>query len=147
LNSQPTNNTQYEAVCRSFRRRIEPPTSPLKSGSLAREADVELARVPWYGVLLAGGLAGPASWIATFPFDVIKTRMQTTPQISTTSPKGIVVVPREMTTLETALDCYRREGPKTFVAGLAPTLIRAVPVNIITFGAFELVVGLLTVNL
>lgn len=120
---------------------MEPPTSPKTSGALAREADVELARVPWYGVLLAGGLAGPASWIATFPADVIKTRMQTLPEVSTT---GSAIAPREMGVIQTIVHCYRMEGPKTFTAGLAPTLIRAVPVNIITFAAFEVVVGLLT---
>jgi hypothetical protein len=69
--------------------------------------------------------------------------MQTTPQKSMPSGKGVVLF-REMTTLETALDCYRREGPKTFLAGLTPTLIRAVPVNIMSFATFEIVVGLLT---
>ncbi|KIM34097.1 hypothetical protein M408DRAFT_325613 [Serendipita vermifera MAFF 305830] len=135
----------YEAVSRSFRRRIEPSTTPKKSGALAREAEVELAAVPWWGVLLAGGLAGPASWIATFPADVLKTRMQTLPEQSkSSSVRGIVSAPREMGVIETAMHCYRKEGPRTFTAGLAPTMIRAVPVNIITFAAFELVVGLLT---
>lgn len=143
----------YEAVSRSFRRRVPPPTdhSTHKSGALAREAHVELPAVPWYGVLLAGALAGPASWIATFPADVIKTRMQALPdevEPSRTLPKpgqsSITAVRREMGTLETVRYCYRREGLRTFVAGLTPTLIRSVPVNIVTFGAFEFVVSVLT---
>ncbi|CCA70752.1 related to carnitine/acyl carnitine carrier, putative-Cryptococcus neoformans [Serendipita indica DSM 11827] len=150
VHSQPPS---YEAVSRSFRRRVPPPTdhSTHKSGALAREAHVELPAVPWYGVLLAGALAGPASWIATFPADVIKTRMQALPdemEASRTLPKpgqsSITAVRREMGTLETVRHCYRREGLRTFVAGLTPTLIRSVPVNIVTFGAFEFVVSVLT---
>ncbi|PVF93910.1 mitochondrial carrier [Serendipita vermifera] len=137
----------YEAVSRSFRRRRESPTSSEQSGSLAREAHVELAAVPWYGVLLAGALAGPASWIATFPADVIKTRMQTPsspPAIGAPGSLSKAIVIRERTMLETALYCYRKEGARTFFAGLAPTMIRAVPVNVCTFATFELVVGWLT---
>lgn len=132
---------QYEAVCRSFRRRIDPPTSSKKSGALAREAEVELAKVPWYGVLLAGGLSGVTSWLATFPFDTIKTRMQTVPQ---GAGRGTVSTRQEMGMIKTIVHCYRTQGAKSFFAGLSPTLIRAVPVNIITFGAFEVTVGLLT---
>ncbi|KAG8805195.1 hypothetical protein FRC17_005682, partial [Serendipita sp. 399] len=165
----------YETVCRYFR--------------TPSETDVSVTSVPWYGVLLAGGLAGPASWLGTFPFDVVKTRMQALPEepytsssfsssstvkahlSSSSSPKALFTSAsgsqqveamvasvlnrgaasassvssaayREKTFLETVADCYRRGGAKVFVSGLTPTLIRAVPVNIVNFGAFELALRL-----
>ncbi|KAG9058907.1 hypothetical protein FS842_000105 [Serendipita sp. 407] len=171
----------YEAITRYFR-------TPRQSGG---GADAPLLTVPWYGVLIAGGIAGPMSWIFTFPSDVVKTRMQALPvepaishsssssSISTAKPPRLasskalfssasggqtvdtmvasvmngttvrgasqsVSVFRELNTWETVVDCYRREGPRIFWAGLTPTLIRAVPVNIVTFGAFEVAVSLLT---
>lgn len=108
---------------------------------MAKEAGEDLPAVPWYGLLLAGGLAGPMSWLSTFPFDVIKTRMQTHIRSSVDSTKSKSPY---ATTLGTIAYCYRTEGLKVFFAGLAPTLIRAVPVNAVTFATFELVVGILS---
>ncbi|KZO92860.1 mitochondrial carrier [Calocera viscosa TUFC12733] len=79
--------------------------------------------------LFAGAIAGIIGWLATFPFDVIKTRVQ--------SVDRDVAGPYR-STWSTARASLREEGWGVFWRGLWPTLIRAVPVNMATFGAFEL---------
>lgn len=74
---------------------------------------------PWLATLAAGGLAGIAGWIVTFPFDVIKTRMQSTFSKSPANPYRSI--------WSTTVASYRAEGATVFFRGLAPTLIRFVP--------------------
>ncbi|KAF9038674.1 mitochondrial carrier domain-containing protein [Panaeolus papilionaceus] len=142
---------------------------------------------PWYAMLIAGGVAGVAGWGATFPLDVVKTRVQgsaASPRVL--SPQGTVQKPsfaftsvinsapsslpifaesaatpttpllsgnhvKMHSTLKplsnpyhsmtsTIIHSYQNEGVRVFFRGLAPTLIRAVPVNMVTFATFELAV-------
>ncbi|KIP01222.1 hypothetical protein PHLGIDRAFT_131326 [Phlebiopsis gigantea 11061_1 CR5-6] len=95
------------------------------------EAVVSKQRHSYPALLLAGGLAGLASWLVTFPFDVIKTRVQSTLSTAPDNPY------RNM--LSTIVNSYRQEGLGVFFHGLKPTLIRAVPVNMVTFATFETV--------
>ncbi|KAG5641318.1 hypothetical protein DXG03_005539 [Asterophora parasitica] len=48
------------------------------------------------------------------------------------------------TTLSTIVNSYRANGWRVFYRGLAPTLIRAIPVNMVTFATFEAVVKALS---
>lgn len=73
-----------------------------------------------YPVLLAGALAGVMSWIVTFPFDVIKTRVQSTISPSRDHPFR--------NTWSTIAYSYRQEGFKVFFHGLKPTIIRSVAI-------------------
>ncbi|KAE9453423.1 hypothetical protein C3L33_14631, partial [Rhododendron williamsianum] len=79
-------------------------------------------------MLLAGGLAGVASWILSYPLDVVKTRLQA--QSQSTSPKygGII-------------DCFsksvREEGYAVLWRGLGTALARAFIVNGAIFTAYE----------
>lgn len=77
---------------------------------------------------LYGALAGLGMWIATYPVDVVKSKMQTD---SFTKPQ-----------YKGSLDCARQvwaaEGARGFLRGLSPTLLRAMPVNAATFAAFEM---------
>jgi solute carrier family 25 carnitine/acylcarnitine transporter 20/29 len=127
---------QYEATVRFFGRR---PVATHDSTSLVDTVQAEAATVRWPVFLFAGGLAGVTSWLATFPFDVLKTRVQAS------------AGPTSMWT--TARAAYMQGGVRVFFAGLAPTLIRyvggnkevsclmtgsrAIPVNMVNFGVFE----------
>ncbi|GAA5973159.1 hypothetical protein JCM21900_003680 [Sporobolomyces salmonicolor] len=105
-------------------------------------------------VLLAGGAAGIVGWGCTFPLDVVKTKMQATSlpssfsfvplpsSPSSTSSPNPPTPPHPYATLRsTIIASYREAGLKGFVAGLGPTLVRSVPVNMVTFAVFELVVA------
>jgi len=75
-------------------------------------------------VLLAGGFAGIASWVISYPIDVIKSRIQAE---NTNRYSG-------------ALDCLKKsvraEGYKCLVRGLSTTILRAFPANAATFAVF-----------
>lgn len=72
-------------------------------------------------MLLAGGLAGTASWIISYPLDVIKSRIQAE---TTGRYSG-------------AIDCLRKsvrtEGYTCLYRGLNSTILRAFPTNAATF--------------
>lgn len=146
----------YEATCRYFR------SSPGDSLSIP-------------ALLLAGGAAGITAWALTFPFDVIKTRIQASQPIYASAATGAIQTshihpvttrsytiasastpllqnveckdspPRDInpyrSTWSTIVNSYRADGAGVFFRGLAPTLIRAVPVNMVTFATFEAVVS------
>ncbi|KDR80921.1 hypothetical protein GALMADRAFT_153318 [Galerina marginata CBS 339.88] len=147
----------YEATCRYFSR----PTGPSEPSTILDHVETEITQLSWGALLLAGGLAGVAGWVATFPFDVVKTRVQGSqpmPVISTAAlalPPGMSqpllardIVVKDMnpyrTTLSTIIHSYRNEGVGVFFRGLSPTLIRAIPVNMVTFATFEAMVHFLS---
>lgn len=87
-------------------------------------------------MLIAGGLAGVASWISCYPFDVVKTRLQAqTP--SSIKYNGI-------------LDCFKKsvnkEGYCVLWRGLGTTVARAFLVNGAIFSAYEISLRLLFNN-
>ncbi|GAA5916974.1 hypothetical protein JCM8208_003228 [Rhodotorula glutinis] len=94
-------------------------------------------------VLVAGGLAGIVGWGCTFPIDVVKTKMQSLPPPDpSSSPSSSPRSAHPYATLRSTVAAVLREsGPRGFVTGLAPTLVRSVPVNMVTFAVFELVVA------
>ncbi|KAF2356049.1 Mitochondrial substrate/solute carrier [Trinorchestia longiramus] len=75
-------------------------------------------------VLIAGGVAGAASWLANYPIDVIKSRIQSDGAFGPSRYNGIV-------------DCFktsvREEGWSVLTRGLNSTLLRAFPTNAATF--------------
>lgn len=76
-------------------------------------------------MVVAGGLAGVASWICCYPLDVVKTRIQAQ---SSSSYSGIV-------------DCFatsvRKEGYSVLWRGLGTAVARAFVVNGAVFTAYE----------
>ena len=76
-------------------------------------------------LILAGGVSGVLAWVVTYPFDVVKSRLQV---------DGMGGAKRQYTGM---LNCfaksYREEGVRTFFRGLNATLLRAFPVNAATF--------------
>lgn len=71
-------------------------------------------------MLLAGGLAGTASWVVSYPLDVIKSRIQA----GGNRYAGMI-------------DCLKQsvktEGYSCLYKGLSSTIIRAFPTNAVTF--------------
>lgn len=94
-----------------------------------KRADMGSAKIAFYG-----GLAGEALWIASYPLDVVKSRMQT---------DGF----GEKQKFKTMRDCFgqtwREGGMRGFWKGIGPTLMRAMPVSAGTFATVELVMRLL----
>lgn len=80
--------------------------------------------------LVAGGVAGMAAWLVTYPVDVIKSIIQTTP-IDT--PRGH----QDRSIRHVALTHMRKYGVSFFFRGLDTALIRAFPVNAVTFFVYE----------
>ncbi|XP_033061513.1 solute carrier family 25 member 45 isoform X1 [Trachypithecus francoisi] len=78
-------------------------------------------------VLVAGGFAGIASWVAATPLDVIKSRMQM---------DGL-----RRRVYQGVLDCMvssvRQEGLGVFFRGVTINSARAFPVNAVTFLSYE----------
>ncbi|KAI8058495.1 mitochondrial carrier domain-containing protein [Syncephalis plumigaleata] len=82
-------------------------------------------------LLLCGGIAGICTWASIYPLDVIKSRVQT--QLDSLDER------RSVSATECARQLYRQEGLRGFTRGLSVTLIRAFPVNAVTFLIYELV--------
>uniref|UniRef100_A0A6V7QUZ2 Mitochondrial arginine transporter BAC2 n=1 Tax=Ananas comosus var. bracteatus TaxID=296719 RepID=A0A6V7QUZ2_ANACO len=78
-------------------------------------------------MLVAGGLAGVASWVCCYPLDVVKSRIQA--QVGFKRYNGIV-------------DCFQRsvreEGVSVLWRGLGTAVARAFVVNGAIFSAYEL---------
>ncbi|PKI78447.1 hypothetical protein CRG98_001159 [Punica granatum] len=80
-------------------------------------------------MLVAGGLAGVASWICCYPLDVIKTRLQAQSPLAPLKYNGIV-------------DCLRKsvreDGYGVLWRGLGTAVARAFVVNGAVFSAYEI---------
>ena len=96
-------------------------------------------------ICLAGGAGGTAAWLSTYPTDVVKSRYQidgmagTSGGNSGSGGNGGGGVFR----YRSSWDCFRqsaREGWRVFLTGLSPTIVRAFPVNAVTFVTVALVI-------
>ncbi|KAI0439504.1 mitochondrial carrier domain-containing protein [Xylaria telfairii] len=84
--------------------------------------------VPAYKVALYGGLAGEALWLGSYPFDVVKSKMQT---------DGFGANMRYKSMRDCFAQTWRGEGMRGFWKGIGPTLLRAMPVSAGTFAVVE----------
>jgi solute carrier family 25 carnitine/acylcarnitine transporter 20/29 len=80
------------------------------------------------GTVLAGGTAGAMSWLVVYPLDVIKTTIQTGTDTLPSSNCSITGVAKIL---------YKKHGYRVFFKGLGTTVVRAFPVNGITFAVYE----------
>eukprot|EP01134_Creolimax_fragrantissima_P005370 CFRG5370T1 len=78
--------------------------------------------------LFAGGLGGMVGAIVTSPFEVVKTRLQST--------KYTVASGKHLGVLDFVKDIYKSEGPRALYKGLTPALIGIVPARSIYFFAY-----------
>jgi solute carrier family 25 (mitochondrial carnitine/acylcarnitine transporter), member 20/29 len=76
-------------------------------------------------IMLAGGIAGATSWFSIYPFDVIKTNIQSSTQFQN---RSLIYVARAL---------YQKYGYSVFFRGLGTTVLRAFPVNAATFYCYE----------
>jgi solute carrier family 25 carnitine/acylcarnitine transporter 20/29 len=90
---------------------------------------VDRKEIPSWKVAFYGGLAGEALWLGSYPFDVVKSKMQT---------DGF----GEGQKYKSMRDCFRQtwraEGARGFWKGIGPTLLRAMPVSAGTFAVVEM---------
>lgn len=85
---------------------------------------VERKEIPTWKIALYGGLAGEMLWIGSYPFDVVKSKMQT---------DGFGAEQKYKTMKDCFGQVWAREGFRGFWRGIAPTLVRAMPVSAGTF--------------
>jgi solute carrier family 25 carnitine/acylcarnitine transporter 20/29 len=87
---------------------------------------IDLKReIPTWYLMVCGGVSGIACWLASYPQDVIKSRIQ----MSTAS-----TTPNIRETISTIM---KESSYRGFFKGLSPALIRAVPANAATFVVYE----------
>jgi hypothetical protein len=85
---------------------------------------------------VGGALAGAAFWIVGFPFDVLKSKMQTADPL---------LLSRSQQTMTATFRNIRTElGVRGFYVGLPVTLLRAIPMNAAVLLSYELVVSQLS---
>ena len=82
-------------------------------------------------LMVAGGISGVLAWIVTYPFDVVKSRIQCDGMPGTdVQYKGMI-------------DCFRKsylqDGISVFFRGFNATVWRAFPVNAATFSTVTLI--------
>mmetsp|Transcript_148 Transcript_148/g.371 ORF Transcript_148/g.371 Transcript_148/m.371 type:complete len:400 (-) Transcript_148:414-1613(-) len=82
----------------------------------------------WIASALAGGLTGAVTWAIVYPFDVIKTKIQTAP----------IDTPRHERTISAVVKrIVKQHGWNHMFRGLTVTCLRAFPVNGIIFPVYE----------
>ncbi|KAF2263493.1 mitochondrial carrier [Lojkania enalia] len=100
----------------------------------AKRNKIERKDVSTLKVALYGGLAGEALWIASYPFDVVKSKLQSDGFGPTQKFKN-------------ARDCFKKtwraEGVRGFWKGIGPTCLRAMPVSAGTFATVEVTMRLI----
>ncbi|EEB15076.1 mitochondrial carnitine/acylcarnitine carrier protein CACL, putative [Pediculus humanus corporis] len=88
-------------------------------------------------LLGAGGTAGAASWMFTYPLDVIKSRIQI---------DGMSGNKQYQNSFDCLIKSVRTEGLRFLFRGLSPTLIRAFPSNAATWAVVSWIMELFKTN-
>lgn len=99
--------------------------------SVPRPQDVD---VPVWVILAGGGLAGVASWSLALPADVIKSNIQGSPLNTPHEQLRFATVARRLIASDGIAGLFR---------GAAPCILRAIPVNAITFLVYHSCLGLI----
>jgi solute carrier family 25 carnitine/acylcarnitine transporter 20/29 len=92
--------------------------SDAKRNGIRRE-DISTLKIAFYG-----GLAGEALWISSYPFDVIKSKMQS---------DGFGADQNYKSMRDCFAKTFKADGALGFWRGIFPTLLRAMPVSAGTF--------------
>ncbi|KAJ7595060.1 mitochondrial carrier protein RIM2 [Mycena floridula] len=114
-------------------------SSPSSSSSKPQQSSLIPAK-SWQH-FVAGGLGGMCGAIVTSPFDVVKTRLQSS--LFRDSARAAIVPARTgllyhfVETTHIIRDIYVRESPRALFKGLGPTLVGVIParsINFFTYG-------------
>ncbi|KAI3635244.1 hypothetical protein MIR68_006810 [Amoeboaphelidium protococcarum] len=106
----------YEILCRY----LAPPGTDPKELSGAR-------------LMLAGGLGGIIGWASTYPADVVKTIIQTDPNLTQKNSKPIQI----SDCLKGHLDGRYGNGVQSLFKGLWATILRAFPTNVAILSTYH----------
>tara|TARA_R110002050_G_scaffold51302_5_gene118002 strand:- start:836 stop:1162 length:327 start_codon:yes stop_codon:yes gene_type:complete len=106
------------------------------SQRIAKKMDIKKSELPAHLVIFSGGVAGTFFWTAIFPFDVMKSCMQ--------SDKAHKDERLYQSVLHCAQQIYREKGFPGFWRGFVPCILRSFPTNGLSFLAFETAKGLLS---
>lgn len=90
----------------------------------AKRNNVPRDQISQLRVATYGGLAGEALWLSSYPFDVVKSKMQS---------DGLGADQKYQSMRDCFAKTYRGEGLRGFWKGIGPTLLRAMPVSAGTF--------------
>ena len=90
----------------------------------AKRNNIEREKISAVKVATYGGLAGEALWLASYPLDVVKSKMQT---------DGFGAEQKFSSMRDCFKKTYAMEGLGGFWKGIGPTLLRAMPVSAGTF--------------
>lgn len=100
----------------------------------AKRNNVKREDIPSWKVATYGGIAGEGLWLSSYPFDVIKSKMQCDGFGAEQKFAGM-------------MDCFRKtiavEGFGGLWKGIGPTLLRAMPVSAGTFAVYVLLGSML----
>ncbi|KAF2870991.1 mitochondrial carrier domain-containing protein [Massariosphaeria phaeospora] len=101
----------------------------------AKRNKIQRSDISTLKVALYGGLAGEALWLSSYPFDVIKSKMQS---------DGFGQSQKYKSMRDCFAQTWRAEGAGGFWRGIGPTLLRAMPVSAGTFATAEVVMRLIS---
>jgi len=88
---------------------------------------VEKSKVPFYVPFLAGGIGGTSYWMLNYPFDYVKTLMQS-------DKFGDYKYPNMLSCFK---DQYRYGGWQIFFKGYGICMMRSFPVNAVTIFVYR----------
>lgn len=92
--------------------------------------------LPVWALMISGSCGGILNWLACYPLDVLKSRIQLNNNRLATGLGGPLLI-RYVS--DEAKRLYSEQGLRAFFVGLSPTLLRAIPAAAATFTTFELV--------
>jgi solute carrier family 25 carnitine/acylcarnitine transporter 20/29 len=90
----------------------------------AKRNGIKREEISTWKIAFYGGLAGEMLWLGSYPFDVVKSKMQT---------DGFGEKQRYKNMRDCFAQTWRAEGLRGFWRGIGPTLLRAMPVSAGTF--------------
>lgn len=101
----------------------------------AKRNKIDRKEIPAYKVAFYGGIAGEMLWLSSYPFDVVKSKMQS---------DGFGKDMKYRNMRDAFAQTWRQERWKGFWRGIGPTMVRAMPVSAGTFAVVEAVMRLIS---